>query len=535
MRTARSQIETSDPTEWVRLIKQHVEAQSIKKAAAFELERRRIVSRCMDDPVYLAGLIAEMLEPGFVFTDCHAEWMRFASDPPPTGGQALRMLLAPRTHGKTTIANLCSTVNALLHDPDIRILIASNTDAQAEGFVKQLKRLFENKRFISLFGDLRGGVWKSHELSISGGTRISKEANVTALGMGCSLPSRHFNRIVLDDIIDEDDVGTEGQRRKTEMWYYDVLEPALVTDGVMLIIGTRWHYYDLYGKLMSQGGFESRKYRAIIRWSNRPELWDQWGALSLSVDPAENVQAARMLEDRNDEMMEGTEVLLGDVWNYAALIRKRMRKKESFERQYQNDPKLSAEESIFKEEDLRYYDPNASTTPSRNDFLCVITAHDLAISLKETADYTAWVTVGVMEKGLIYVLDAGRNKFTIDDQLSNIQRQYREFRDERVVIETVQFQAMVAQILERWTNLPIEKFSPAHDKGTRARQVSSQVEMHRVLFDRRLKDLIRELTEFPFSDHDDLFDAFVMALNRALSLAGELRLQGSGKAHVYAG
>jgi len=518
-----------------------LKADGLLEEALAILQRERKLKKlregAMNDPESLARVVCALAEPGFVFKDCHADWMRFAVEPPQRGGQALRMLLAPRTHGKSTVANLAACVWFLMHDPDVRILVVSNTDGQAEKFVKHLKKVLEHPTFIELFGDMQGDVWKTHELSVSGGARIRKESNVTALGMGSAIPSHHFDVIISDDVIDADEVSTETQREKAQTWFSETLEPTLTKNAIMVVIGTRWHFYDLYGWLMKQGGFTLRKYKAIIAKSSKPEMWDTYVEQVLSPDPATVDAGEKYLEDNREEMFEGTKVLLPEVYPYNVLMQwKRRRTTLVFNRQYQNDPQLGTGEKYFTETDFRYYRKNDASTPGRNDFLCVVTAHDLAISLKQSADFCAWVTAGFMKDGSIYVLDAGRDKFTADRIMGNIRKLQAHHHSDRVVIESTQFQEFVANFLKAHTAMPILKFSPSHDKGTRAMGVQPQTENHYVMFDRdRQVTLIRELVEFPFSDHDDEFDAFVMCLQVGIELADKMRRRGERKAHRYAG
>ena len=449
--------------------------------------------------------------------------MHLATDRGLPGEQSFRMLLAPRTHGKSTIANLAGCVWDMLHDRDIRILICSETDLQAQGFISHLKRVLENKLFVSVFGDLRGENWtQTHGLTVAGRTKILKEPTVMARSTGSALPSFHFDKIVLDDVIDGDDVHTEMQRKKVRDWVYETLEPTLTKEGALLIIGTRWHYYDLYGALIEAGGFAVKKYQAVLQWSKHQDLWDEWAALMNAPDDESRGEADILMEKHREEMYNGVEVLLGEVWSYAKLMRKRARSGTSiFAKQYQNEPSLGEGRQILKPTDFRYYD--LEDLPGRDEFLCVVSGYDLAISQKEQADYTAVVTVGVMDAGQIYVLKAYRDHLSFDEQISLIRNTYSEWREDLVLIESVQYQQALADVVKRWTSIPVKKYSPSRDKATRALKIQPQVEQHRVQFVQSQRTLIQELAEFPFGEHDDLVDAFTSAVAQAVELAADMR------------
>ncbi len=481
----------------------------------------QIRDRCLSDPVSLAAFVARLVDKTFVFSDFHAEWMKFVTAPAGEG-QALRMLLAPRTHGKSTIANLCAVIDRILHDRNARILIASETDLQASGFVGHLRQVLEHPVFMSVFGDLRSDNWsKSHGLTVSGRTQVLKEPTVMARSAGSALPSYHFDMIVLDDVIDDDDVHTEAQRKAASDWYYETLEPTLTKDGTLLVIGTRWHYFDLYGALIESGGYSVKRYQAVRSWSPRTDLWDAWTELATAPDGDSQQEAQRFLEDHREEMYEGTEVLLPEVWPYEKLMFKRARSGSIiFAKQYQNDPSLGEGSQILKPTDFRYY--SSEDLPGRDEFVCVVSAYDLAISQKEQADYTAVVTVGVMEDGKIYVLKAHRGHIGFDEQIALIRNTNAEFREDEVVIEAVQYQQALADVVKRWTAIPVRPYHPPVDKVTRALKVQPQIEQHRVLFHHSQRSLIQEMAEFPYSEHDDQVDAFTSAVSRAVELSLEM-------------
>jgi predicted phage terminase large subunit-like protein len=485
--------------------------------------------------VKLAAFISQLVEPSFVFKPFHAEWMRFVSASPQK-----KLLLAPRTHGKSTITNLCNVINKILHDRDIRILIASETDLQAEGFISHLKQVMESPVFMAVFGDLRGDNWtKTHGLTVKGRTKILKEPTVMARSVGSALPSFHFDMIVLDDVIDDDDVHTEGQRKAIHDWYYQTLEPTLTSEGEILVIGTRWHFFDLYGALMQAGGFLVKQYKAIIS-PPAPEgqkLWDTWVELANSLD-AEDQKAADVFRDEHRaEMDAGVKVLLPEVWPYDKLMLKKARSGSSiFEKQYQNNPSLGEGRQILKPTDFRYYAPDDLP----DQFLCVVSGYDLAISEKEQADYTAVVTVGVTDEGKIYVLKAYRGHLGFASQLELIQNTFAAWHEDLVVIESVQYQQALANEVKRWTSIPVKKYSPSVDKVTRALGVQPQIEGHRVLFrggrkaDSGTRMLTQELAEFPFGEHDDLVDAFTSAVSQAVELAARMRKRkGTSKTGLY--
>ncbi|MFH1421744.1 MAG: terminase family protein [Planctomycetota bacterium] len=186
---------------------------------------------------------------GYQLTEFHAKWFLFQVQ------HKESLILAPRGHGKSTVCTVCYSIWSILQLPDIRILIVSNTAAQAESFLREIRtQLTQNDKLIAFFGSYLGPRWTQEEIIVSKRRKIAKEATITAMGVGGPIISKHYDMIILDDIVDEDNARTEEQRNKIKVWYYKSLLPCLEPDGEIHVLGTRYHPYDLYNTLMGNTG-----------------------------------------------------------------------------------------------------------------------------------------------------------------------------------------------------------------------------------------------------------------------------------------
>ena len=175
----------------------------------------------------------------------HAEWLRFRMRHDET------LILAPRGHGKSTILTVAYGLWRAVQNPDRRILIVSATAAQARAFLREIKMHVEgNPRFIRAFGELAGEKWTENEIILKSRRRIAKEATVTALGVGGPVIGRHYDIVMLDDVVDEDGASSEHMREKLFTWYRKVLLPCREPRGELHLVGTRYHPRDLYGALI---------------------------------------------------------------------------------------------------------------------------------------------------------------------------------------------------------------------------------------------------------------------------------------------
>jgi len=153
-------------------------------------------------------------------------------------------------------------------------------------------------------------------------------------------------------------------------------------------------------------------------------------------------------------------------------------------------------------------------TGSPPDGLSLYMGVDLALSLKESADYTAIVVLGVESAtGRIWIVDAERRRVGFRAQLQFISDKAARWRPVDILVEAVQFQAVVVEELLRSTDLPVRQVRPDKDKLTRAQGLITRYENHLVYHATSLsRDYQDEILSFgPDCDHDDLVDAAVYA------------------------
>ncbi len=160
--------------------------------------------------------------------------------------------LAPRGYGKSTILTIARAVYEILRNPNVRILIAANTQLQAEVFLREIKAHFErNEKLREYFGNfVSEDKWDTREIVVAPRTSTAKESTVTCVGVGGPVASRHYDLIIADDLVDEENARTETQRERVKTWWYQTLLPCCEPDGRIFVIGTRYHHLDLYGHLI---------------------------------------------------------------------------------------------------------------------------------------------------------------------------------------------------------------------------------------------------------------------------------------------
>ncbi|MBZ0172522.1 MAG: hypothetical protein K8E66_09105, partial [Phycisphaerales bacterium] len=324
--------------------------------------------------------------------------------------------LAPRGYGKSTVLTIARIVFEILCNPDIRILIASNTQLQAEIFLREIKaHLATNDRLVETFGRFQDeSKWDLREILVKPRQSTAKESTVTCVGVGGPVASRHYDLILADDIVDEENARTEGQRDKVRTWYYKTLLPCLEPDGRLFMVGTRYHYLDLYGHLIKNEMADRHQVmRALEADGSTP--WPE----KFSVD---------WLERRRRQM--------GSTM---------------FATQYQNDVELMKGD-IFREEWFHEYE--AAPDWSQCDFFIgcdpAATKADVVLSGRKTSSDFWTIVVGARRKvdgeysREIYLVDLWRGRCTKQEYVDVLRRLNERYKPVSVLIETVAAQEYLA-------------------------------------------------------------------------------------------
>jgi predicted phage terminase large subunit-like protein len=419
---------------------------------------------------------------GFKNKDFHAEWYGFVEN-----HQVI--ILAPRSHAKTTCLSINYPLWLIAGNPNVRIILASNTITQAQSFLRELTSHLEaDKMFRAVFGTLKPEIpvrWTDTEIIVLR-DKLVKDATVSCVGTGGTVLTKRADVIICDDILDSENTATLEQRKKVKDWFFRTLLPCLEPEGKLIVVGTRWNTQDLYGELLKDESFNVRKtYKAIK--DDGTALWEERWSL--------------------EKLME----------------KKRSAGSLIFNQQYQNEA-IDDESALFKQSWLKM---------DKNDIdiskLDIYGALDPAISQKQSADYSAFTTVGVDKSGKIYVLDVARGHWTVAELIQTIFNKYAFFKHKRIGVETVAFQQVIKSELDRISQekriyLPTAELKPDKDKYRRASALTPFFENGVIFLKENQVELIDELLQFPTGRHDDCVDALAYAVQMVKEVPPEPRI-----------
>lgn len=172
--------------------------------------------------------------------------------------------------------------------------------------------LEENEAIREDFGDLVGTkVWRNDVLL------TASDIKIEAIGSGKKIRGRKHRNwrpdlFVLDDIENDENVRTPEQRKKLQNWFFKAVSKAGDNYTDIFYIGTLLHYDSLLANILKNPGYKAKKYKAVISWAKRRDLWDQWEVIYNDLENDRRVEDARAFFEQNLEaMLEGSPGSLG--------------------------------------------------------------------------------------------------------------------------------------------------------------------------------------------------------------------------------
>ncbi len=167
------------------------------------------------------------------------------------------LLLSPRSHLKSTAVTVAFALWRLTQNPNLRILILNEILGNAQNFLREIKQhITSNQKFKERFGswDMAASRWTETSIIIPR-NKIIKEPSISVCGVLGTVLSLHCDLVILDDPISDKNSFTQPQRSKVSNWFRNVVLPMLEPSGQMVMVGTRWHFQDLYSEILNDPGF----------------------------------------------------------------------------------------------------------------------------------------------------------------------------------------------------------------------------------------------------------------------------------------
>ncbi len=403
----------------------------------------------------------------------HEEWAKWYSE----SKNRIKMILVPRACFKSSFFTIGRVLQAICCNRDSRVLVANATLSNAQKFLSEMKEhLKRNEELKRLYGDFYEPKlrWNENEFDVLGKGLGSKEATVTAVGVGGNLVSQHYSMIVCDDLVNLENSSTRYQADKVIDWWKRAFS-LLDYDGEMLIIGTRWSYYELYSWITDKFGDGVDVY---IRGAYKED-----GSLYFP-------------ELLNEEKLSELRGLQGSY---------------VFSSFYLNDP-IDEDSALIKRNQLRYWGAGDDKLPK---ILNIFSVCDPAVSQSEFADESSISVIGVDVENNWWVLETRTGRWTTGGLIDELFNVFNLWHPITMTIETIsQAQGILSSIYDeenrRNLYLPLHAITsrPPVKKEIRIRSIlQPRFERGKIFIKRDMFDLEEQILKFPRGKRDDMIDA----------------------------
>ena len=420
-----------------------------------------------------------LLEPKFYDPLFHKDLCDFLQ----TGGRG-KLIVLPRTFLKTTITSLYLLWRAT-KNPNLRVMIVSNTSPNAEKTVRSIRSVIENNKFYQLLFSDRipnfSSVRWSDRCACLNRPVDHPEGTFEAVGVGSNVIRRHYNIIVEDDTVapkrDEltgDEAMPSREDIEKAVGFHKLTIPLLIDfeNDQRIVVGTRWSSYDL------------------INHVKENEKWDTFDR------PAIDEDGKPLYKKFSLETLDAIKLGLG-TYMFSSL--------------YLNQP-LAKELMAFNPDWIQYY----TDIPEVEGSITITVDPADPPTGKRSQNYSALVAAFSCEHGL-YVMSYKRGRYTHHqlikeayaladrvgaikirveiDKYAHLQYDFQDEMDRRkrhYIIDCVKTKG-------RNKEMRIMGLTPLCEAGT--------------LFLRRgMRELEAEMVEFPNGKFDDLLDALAWQL-----------------------
>ena len=403
----------------------------------------------------------------------------------------LGVVVAFRGSGKSTIMTMSYPIWAILGKQQKKfVIIVGQTTQQAKLHLTNLKRELESNELLR--GDLgpfeeREEEWSSGSLVIpqynARITALSTEQSIRGLRHGAYRP----DLIICDDVEDLSSVRTRESRDQKYQWLMGDVIPSGDLTTRTFVVGNLLHEDSLIMRLKQDideerltGVFKAYpliKGDDIIMWPGKYKKMED---------------IVKLKQQTGDEISWSREYLLRIVSDAGRVVHP---------------------------EWIHFYD---ELNEPNDELICTAIGIDLAISEKETADYTSMVAAkvyGRLDELRIYILPYSVNKrISFPEQVETIKAFVDSLGGKNNIdlfIEEVGYQT---SLIQQMRNIGYDaKGAKTHGQDKRARiaMTTHLIQQGVIRFPRKgCEQLIMQLTGFGVEKHDDLADAFAILVNK---------------------
>lgn len=428
--------------------------------------------------------------------------LRFPVDAP----KLRSLILLPRGTYKTYICGIFLPLYILTKNPNARIMISAHRHDVAKQRLASIKHYIERDAvFREKFGnwkpEFKEEKWSEDSVVITARTMNLNDPSIDTCAVDRNKDGSHPDVIIGDDIQSVPNAATPTMRAK--VWsHVTSMIPQLVPGGTMLLVGTRKHNQDIYGKIFKVNDEKFARKEEPLFSVLRHGAYRDDGSLYFP---------GRLTH----EYLKDEKLVMGD---------------KMFANEYLNEPieegaKMFTKDQIEMEPIEHFVDPiisggglihrrNGDQIPVNVSMIWDPAGHKPS----ETSDDHGLTVVGCDPEEHWWVIAAEGIKGNPDWVVSRVAGFIMRYRPRILGVETVFRQEMWVYLLRQHLQAigiecpAIREIESKEAKYGRISALQPRVQNKGVTLDQSCMKLRDQMLDYPEVDHDDLIDSLASHL-----------------------
>jgi hypothetical protein len=410
-----------------------------------------------------------------------------------------KCVLWPRGSFKSQVFTIGQAAWLIARDPNIRILICSETARQAQKFSAEVMKIVDSQWFRDRFGVHRGDKWKEASGVFYSALRTRqgiKDPTLASSGVGEVQTGSHWDVVLMDDVCSQENTKTPESIESLWTWFSEV-QSQLDPGTKLFVIGTLHHYNDIYCKIIKDDAIAATFEISKHAWADP------------IVDPRSDSPTTLFFPKRLTRAFVADRKIKQVPRLYACF--------------YENRPQ-TGEDQIFHAEFfhvIRDQDvPSAVWTYVFTDFAFIAEEKK-----KAKADRTCFWVVSLDCNRVAYVRDFYVGRWRPSDScriVCDLWTRFQPLNVKGVGVEKVTHKELLMSLFEeiRRQTFIRPRFIEIEGRNQEVKDIRIEAieprfrsgniyftESLRQQFQTKWKPMFDEMTEWPFSKHDDIPDA----------------------------
>lgn len=390
----------------------------------------------------------------------------------------LMVSLPPRS-GKSLYISTALPAWYIDKAPHNRVILASHGQRLAEDFARDARDLFDEY----CTHDLKQTLRKSNQWGVE-----KHRGGLIAVGVGSSVTGKGGDLIIIDDPVKDDaDAISDLKMDRLNKWYKGTLYTRRQPGAKIILLGTRWSEIDLHAQLLENED-------------------DEWAQLV--------VPALTKIGDSYHSYFP-------EMWSTEDLLQtKETMGSFFFAAEYCQNPK-ALDAGVLKKGWLTYYNPSDLPTRDSGQRPQRVTAIDLAISTKASADRTVICTVDAVGNEF-FIRNMYGGRWAFPEAKENIRSEWGFWAPDNIFTEQVSYQkSMQEQLNIEYPDMNVQTIvntgAGVKSKEARIMELVPLFENQRIHIPENapwFSVFLDEYVSFPRGRHDDYLDALHMAISK---------------------